>query len=70
MAAPDILAYDVIAVEPENEKLLHKVCTESEHVDVITFNYLAGNAPAFKVHSGIIKVRMGGGILDFSILRN
>ena len=64
MAAPEILAYDVIAVEPDNEKLLHKVCTESEHVDVITFNYLAGNAPAFKVQPGIVKV--GGFLVLFS----
>jgi len=62
MAAPEILAYDVIAVEPDNEKLLHKVCTESEHVDVITFNYLAGNAPAFKVQPGIVKVAQERGI--------
>ena len=56
MASPNILSYDILAVEPTDEKLLHKVCTESEHIDLVTFNFLAGSAPKFKIQPGVIKV--------------
>ena len=56
MTSPTILSYDILAVEPADEKLLHKVCTESEHVDLVTFNFLSGNAPKFKLQPGVVKV--------------
>jgi len=62
MNTPNILSYDILAVEPMDEKLLHKVCTESEHVDLVTFNFLAGNAPRFKIQPGVIKVAQERGI--------
>jgi len=71
MSAGHVLAYDVIAVEPANEKLFHKVCTEAENVDVVTFNYNntnnnnnndRGTAPPYKIQPGIVKVAQERGI--------
>lgn len=62
MATPTVLSYDILATEPADEKLFHKVCTESEHIDLITFNFLAGGAPAFKLQPGVVKVAQERGI--------
>jgi len=61
MATPNITSYDIIAVEPKDEKLLHKVCTDSEHVDLVTFNFLS-EPPRFKIQPSLIKVAQERGI--------
>lgn len=62
MASNNVLAYDIIAVEPEDERLFHKVCTESENIDLVTFKYSSGNTPSFKIQRSIVKVAIERGL--------